>query len=516
MPPAALLDHAIGTLRSPQSERTQERVHLLAMLLTDHLHAFSSKLQYNQLCDVCRALSYTFVPPRVRMNDADESGQLTFRVLLTGSVLVQRRFGPKAWLPVGFLRPGDTLGLPAMLESSPDDIRYTTLSDAAEFAVLRRFEFERCLRSLYEKDIAANVALLQSTPSFASLPEATLKQLVSCSRLVTLSPGELLTREGDATDEMFVLKNGAVRLVKSLKTTEKFRWPTDKTPEEGTSCKQSKSSGAEEDILSSVKFTRAPTLRSEARETLDTALNSAMEAPHMLLARARGGAQAPAYMPLPPPEAGGRRGSVRRGSVRDGGRRGSVRDMDRVAPGDRRGSVSDRRGSVRRMSVRQPSQMPNLLESKVTFEGDEDNEATAADEQSSHFREVAGIHRNRIVVVGDVRESCAFAYDEAISVMYAMARIHHRSPYQPPLRLFPARLLSPRPPPMTLLLIIKSNSTPCDVPLQPPHSRCKGGADDIDCLQGATAYPPDCDCVLHDGGAGHRHLSNYADRLCRP
>ena len=167
------------------------------------------------------------------MTDADETGQqLVFRVLLTGSVLVQRRFGLKAWLPIGFLRPGDTMGLPAMLESAHDEIRYTTLAEPAQFAILRRYEFERSLRLAYEKVIQANIAVLRNQPAFAQLTEQTLKQLVSCSRLVTLPPGELLAREGDSTDELFVLKSGVVRLVKSLKTSETFRWPTTKRPED--------------------------------------------------------------------------------------------------------------------------------------------------------------------------------------------------------------------------------------------------------------------------------------------
>ena len=213
MQQAAQLQKAIDTLKMPANERTQERIHQCGVLLTDHLRAFPANVPYNQLCDACRSLAYNQLAPRIRITDTDESGQGVLRVLLSGSVLVQRRFGVKAWLPTGFLRTGDILGLPAMLTPAGDDIRYTTLGDSisggVEFAVLRSGVFERCLRSTYERAILDNVRLLQSTPSFSSLPEATLKQLVSCARLVTLGPGELLTREGEATDELLILKSGA-------------------------------------------------------------------------------------------------------------------------------------------------------------------------------------------------------------------------------------------------------------------------------------------------------------------
>ena len=51
---ATLLPACIETLKTPPSERTQERIHLCAVLLTDHLRAFSSKLPYSLLCEACR------------------------------------------------------------------------------------------------------------------------------------------------------------------------------------------------------------------------------------------------------------------------------------------------------------------------------------------------------------------------------------------------------------------------------------------------------------------------------
>ena len=100
-----------------------------------------------------------------------------------------------------------------MLESTPDDVRYTTLGEAAEFAVLRSSDFDRFLKPTFEKEIQTNISVLRSQPAFAQLREQALKQLASCSRIVSLSAGELLTREGDASDELFVLKSGIVRLV---------------------------------------------------------------------------------------------------------------------------------------------------------------------------------------------------------------------------------------------------------------------------------------------------------------
>ena len=358
-----LLANAIEMLKTPPNERTQERIHLCAVLLTDHLRAFPAIVPYNLLCDACRSLTYSQLAPRVRFTDSDDSGTNVLRVLLSGSVLVQRKFGPKAWLPTGFLRTGDILGLPGMLMPAGDDIRYTTMGDAVtggvEFAVLRRFEFERCLRSTYEKAIGDNVRLLQSTPSFSSLPEATLKQLASCSRLVTLGPGELLTRQGEATDELFILKSGVVRLVKTLRTTETFRWPTDKRPQ----------------ALSHV--TQTELARLSPRKSLG------------------GESGLPGLRPSVP-----RRDSTR-AHVDNISRRGSTRAQQHAAMADgcesddesddSDGSSSERGGPGR---------------------------AELSDEL---HREVSEIRRNRMVMVGEVREGTTFARDEAIAVIKRIA-----------------------------------------------------------------------------------------------
>ena len=85
---AAALKAAIETLKTPASERKQEGIHLCAVLLTDHLRAMPTKLPYNLLCEACRAFVYAQLAPRVAFVDADDSGQLVLRVLLSGSVLV--------------------------------------------------------------------------------------------------------------------------------------------------------------------------------------------------------------------------------------------------------------------------------------------------------------------------------------------------------------------------------------------------------------------------------------------
>ena len=209
-PPPHLLATCIATLKKPPSERHQEQIHLLSVLMVDHLRAFSSSWSYSTVCAACRALSYQMVGPRVALSDADDSGQLVLRILISGSVRAQRRCGGKSWLTTGFLRAGDMIGLPAMLENSlSDEYKYSSVLgeggvSSAEFATLRRFDFERCLHRPYVKDIGENAALLARVPGFSGLTESALRQLVACSRQIKLPAGAVLIREGEESDELFV------------------------------------------------------------------------------------------------------------------------------------------------------------------------------------------------------------------------------------------------------------------------------------------------------------------------
>jgi CRP-like cAMP-binding protein len=54
--------------------------------------------------------------------------------------------------------------------------------------------------------------LLREHPFFDGLDEATIARLEGCARNVHVRPGELLFREGDAADQLFVVRRGRVAL----------------------------------------------------------------------------------------------------------------------------------------------------------------------------------------------------------------------------------------------------------------------------------------------------------------
>ena len=397
---STLLEHGITTLKQPQANRDPQDIHLLTVLLTDHLRSWPSTLSYQRLSNACRSLSYAHVPARVRLTDADETGALIFRVLLKGSVLVQRRFGKKQsnWLPIGFLHSGDTLGLPSMLESTPDDVRYTTLGEAAEFAVLRSSDFDRFLKPTFEKEIQTNISVLRSQPAFAQLREQALKQLVSCSRIVSLSAGELLTREGDASDELFVLKSGIVRLVKSLHTSEIFRWPTTKTSADSVenADKEPKDVGAFQDPLSpdALSFKSAPGMSAEEYSVINEAFDDTSRTPRRLSAeRVNTSMTGQNFV---------RRGDYARRQVSSEGKVGGVSGEPRAlhAAFEEEVEQHDDAGGP-----------PDAITSRDVEE----------ESACKLFREVARLNHSRIVMVGEMRDGHAFAYDEAIQVIKRIA-----------------------------------------------------------------------------------------------
>ena len=231
--PAAALEAVRRFASLPTAERSQDLIHGIVIHLTDTFRALSPHVPYGKACQCAKNISYQQVAPGSRMFHTDESGNGVLRLMLRGTLFQQRRFH-KDWLPIGFLHAGDTVGLQEMMDATPVDIRYTTLGDdVCDFVVIRRFDFERCLRQTYEATIADGVALLGRSAYFALLPEPCLRSLVLSTRVVSAAAGSMLLREGDASDEFMVVLSGSVRMVKALRTASTGRWPAaelSKTP----------------------------------------------------------------------------------------------------------------------------------------------------------------------------------------------------------------------------------------------------------------------------------------------
>jgi CRP-like cAMP-binding protein len=220
---------AISFCKLHATERTPHRVHTMAVIMMEHVPAFANNVPYRLLVDCCKKMHYSTEPAHTRFNDEDD-GSVVFRIVLSGKVLQTRRLGT-ARLPIGFLAAGDTLGLSAMVEIVPPGIQYTVVSDAgSEFACIRKFDWERTLRQFFERQLSEYATVLSRAPAFAEWPLAALRGVVGSSRVVTAPPGALVMRQGDASDELFVVRSGEVRLLKSMLTREVARWPSTKAP----------------------------------------------------------------------------------------------------------------------------------------------------------------------------------------------------------------------------------------------------------------------------------------------
>jgi len=64
------------------------------------------------------------------------------------------------------------------------------------------------------------VERLRDTPLFGGLEDAHLERLVAMAQIVDLSPGELLIREGDVADSLYVVLDGELEVTKQSGTSE--------------------------------------------------------------------------------------------------------------------------------------------------------------------------------------------------------------------------------------------------------------------------------------------------------
>ncbi len=77
-------------------------------------------------------------------------------------------------------------------------------------------EMKRLLVRPREVELPETADLVRSAPMFSGLDEAALKNLADITLEQVLSPGEVLFREGDKGDSMFIVARGAVHVIKTI------------------------------------------------------------------------------------------------------------------------------------------------------------------------------------------------------------------------------------------------------------------------------------------------------------
>lgn len=141
-------------------------------------------------------------------------------LLIGGSVGVSK--GPEG-RPLARLGPGSFFGEMTLISGLPRTASITALEDCLTVEVPRRaFEawmqrpgpFRNVMdRTYLERGLANH---LQIIPEFADIAPDIFDQLVKKARLRIFSKDEMIVREGDEADSLYIIRDGYVRVVKTM------------------------------------------------------------------------------------------------------------------------------------------------------------------------------------------------------------------------------------------------------------------------------------------------------------
>jgi ATP-binding cassette subfamily B protein len=173
--------------------------------------------------DARRLVVESFVPASYGFGDvivAEGDEADAFYVIISGSARALRRGDRGEEVSLGSLGPGDTFGEIALLEDgdrtatvrASGDVEALKLDKGIFRAVVQvnpeiKEHFERHLERVRLHD------LFRLSSAFADLDPGTLNSLIDALEPLSAEKGELVVRQGDASDSMFFVEEGRLRAV---------------------------------------------------------------------------------------------------------------------------------------------------------------------------------------------------------------------------------------------------------------------------------------------------------------
>ena len=180
---------------------------------------FFSHLTPQQHLELCRVMSHELVPNDTPVFTQGEEGT-TFYIIYAGAAKVFITDGKLGEKPVCvcLLEDGDSFGELALIGNG---IRNATVVTAMPTQLLKveKDAYERSLQKLHETDVHARMRYLQRVFLFSDWADEDLKRLALVLSHRRYEKGTTIIRQGESTDNMYLLISGRCRVLKQMGLT---------------------------------------------------------------------------------------------------------------------------------------------------------------------------------------------------------------------------------------------------------------------------------------------------------
>ncbi len=160
-----------------------------------------------------------YAPGEIILREGDPGR--SFFVIVEGKVRVYKKLGDGSEITLATLGEGAFFGEMALLSGAPrtahiaaeEETQLLEISDAVLREVVARFpSVAQSLKNFYRARLVNNVMAI--SPMFREFAPAERRGIVERFRMKQVLPGEVLIREGQQSDGLYVVLHGAVRVAK--------------------------------------------------------------------------------------------------------------------------------------------------------------------------------------------------------------------------------------------------------------------------------------------------------------
>lgn len=207
-------------LQKPVNQRSQDEISAVIHWLMS-VWKIADTMGFKRCGSMFKEFRYkTFEAGENIITEGDRG--LVFYIIVSGNTIVQK----EGIGVVGHLGKGKGFGEVALTQGK--DLRTATVTAVTKVEVLslHKINYDFFVRDIQEAEKRENFQILSNCKLFKSWPKAKIEKMCNSCIRKTFEPDIPIFKQGDPPEDLYIVVEGAVNIVKELVIVCKNRWPT--------------------------------------------------------------------------------------------------------------------------------------------------------------------------------------------------------------------------------------------------------------------------------------------------
>jgi CRP-like cAMP-binding protein len=207
-------------LKLAASKRSQEQVETLIHWLMS-VWGIANTMGFKRCDAMIKEFKYQEFEEGDNVITEGERG-LTFYIIISGNTTVYK----EGIGVVGQLGKGKSFGEIALTQGK--DLRTATVKASTKLEVLslHKNDYDYFVRDFQETERRENFQILSNCNLFKTWPKGKIDKICNTCARKTFEPGSYIFKQGDSPEDLCVIVEGTVSIIKELVIVCKNRWPT--------------------------------------------------------------------------------------------------------------------------------------------------------------------------------------------------------------------------------------------------------------------------------------------------